>query len=213
VWIVFLGSFESPMEQQEKWLKRVEEIFLRYGVKSVTMDDVARELGISKKTLYQWVQSKEDLVQRVLAQFIQEEQAHYEERMHRASNAVEEVFLVIDASARRMQQMKANVVYDLQKYYREVWERLSEFKQGFLYEVVRANLERGIREGLYRTDLNVDITARLHVATVFHLFDESLFPRTMYSKQDLFQNYIMLYLRGIVSEKGLRLLNAWPANP
>ncbi len=196
------------MEQQEKWLKRVEETFLRYGVKSVTMDDVARELGISKKTLYQWVPNKSELVQRVLAYFMQQEQEQCEARKQAACNAVEEIFLVIEATARRMQLMKANVVYDLQKYHREAWEKLREYQQGFLYGVVRTNLERGIREGLYRSDLNVDITARLHIATVFQLFDEDLFPRALYSRQELFKHYLTHYLHGITSEKGLRLLDS-----
>jgi AcrR family transcriptional regulator len=195
------------MEQQEKWLKRIEEAFLRYGVKSVTMDDVARELGISKKTLYQWVSNKEDLVRRVLAYFMEQEREQCEERKQRASNAVEEIFLVIEASARRMQMMKANVLYDLQKYHREAWERLREYQRGFLYGVVRANLERGMREGLYRSDLNVDIMARLHIATVFQLFDEDLFPRALYPRQELFRHYLTHYLYGIASERGLRLLN------
>lgn len=194
------------MEQQEKWLKRVEETFLRYGVKSVTMDDVSRELGISKKTLYQWVSNKEDLVQRVLAYFLQQEREQCEVRRQKAGNAVEEIFLVIEATARRMQMMKANVLYDLQKYYRDVWEKLREYQRGFLYEVVRSNLERGIQEGLYRNNLNVDITARLHIAMIFQLFDEDLFPRALYSREELFRHYLTHYLHGIASEKGLRLL-------
>lgn len=194
------------MEHQEKWLKRVEEIFFRYGVKSVTMDDVARELGTSKKTLYQWVSSKDELVQRVLSHFMEQEQLQCEERKRRAANAIEEVFLVIEATIPRMQLMKTNVVYDLQKYYREAWEKLRQYQHGFLYEVVRANLERGIRERFYRSDINVDIIARLHVATVFQLFDEESFPQHKYSRQELFRHYLTHYLYGIASAKGLAIL-------
>ncbi|MCS7036541.1 MAG: TetR/AcrR family transcriptional regulator [Saprospiraceae bacterium] len=200
------------MEQYEKWLKRIEETFLRYGIKSVTMDDISRELGISKKTLYQWVANKEDLVERVLTYFMQQEREQCEERRQKAANAVEEIFLVLEASTRRMQLMKANVVYDLQKYHRETWEKLRDYQKGFLYGVVRANLERGIQEGLYRKDLNVDITARLHIATIFQLFDEDLFPRTLYSKQELFHHYLKHYLHGIASEQGLKLLKGLQAH-
>ncbi len=196
------------MELHERWLKQVEESFFRYGVKNVTMDDVARELGISKKTLYQWVRSKEELVHRVLTHFFQEEKQQCEERICIAAHAVEEVFLVMEAGIRRMQQMKANVLYDLQKYYRSAWERVLEFRQGFWYEVVRANLERGIREGLYRPDMNVDIIARLHIAAVFQLFDDALFPRARFSKEELFSQYLLHYLHGIASEKGVRMLRA-----
>ncbi|MBL7825786.1 MAG: helix-turn-helix transcriptional regulator, partial [Saprospiraceae bacterium] len=79
-------------EQQEKWLKRTEDLFLRVGIKSVTMDDVARELGISKKTLYTFVESKDDLVKKVLERHIMQEKRDCEVMYERAQNAIQEMF-------------------------------------------------------------------------------------------------------------------------
>jgi AcrR family transcriptional regulator len=195
-------------EQQEKWLKRVEDQFMRYGIKSVTMDDVARELGISKKTLYLFVDNKDDLVNKVLERHIQEEKQMCAQVSGTAENAIEEMFSVMEANSQQLQQMKANIVFDLQKYHRDGWEKIQHFQRDFLYGVVRSNLERGVREELYRSDFDVDIVAKLHIALSFQLFDEGLFPQLTYAKESLFREYLLHYLYGIVSEKGLQLLKA-----
>jgi len=195
-------------EQQEKWLKRVEDLFLRYGIKSITMDDVARELGISKKTLYQFVDNKDDLVNQVLERHISEEKELCYQMFAEAANAIEQLFFVMEANAQQMQQMKANIIYDLQKYHRDAWEKMRGFQRGFLYDIVRSNLERGVREALYRSDFDIDIVAKLHITTSFQLFDEDIFPPTNYAKETLFREYLLHYLYGIVSEKGLQLLKA-----
>ena len=195
-------------EQQVKWLKRVEDLFLRYGIKSISMDDVARELGISKKTLYQFVDSKDDLVNKMLERHIDEEKKQCDQLFHVAGNAVEEMFLVIDNNAQQLQQMKANIVYDLQKYHRDAWEMIRDFQRSFLYTIIRKNLERGISEGLYRSDINVDIVAKMHIALSFQMFDEDIFPQNAYPKAGLFREFLLHYLYGIVSDKGLQLLKA-----
>ena len=191
------------IEQQEKWLKRVEELFLRFGIKSITMDDVARELGISKKTLYQFVESKDDLVQKMLSRHIEQEKTTCNILFGAASNALEEMYIVIEGDTQQLKQMKANIIHDLQRYHPEAWEKVSEYQRGFLYTVVRNNLERGIREGLYRSNLDVDIMTKLHISGSLQLFNEDIFPHAHYRYDQIFREYMLHYLYGIVSEKGL----------
>ncbi|HMX39809.1 MAG TPA: TetR/AcrR family transcriptional regulator [Saprospiraceae bacterium] len=193
-------------EQQEKWLKRVEEMFLRYGIKSVTMDEVARELGISKKTLYAFVESKDDLVYKVMQRHIEAEKAMCAGLFQQAANAIEEMVIVIEANMQQMAQIKSNVVFDLQKYHRDAWEMMEGYQRGSLYEAVRSNLERGVSEGLYRSDFDVDIVARLHVAMSFQLFNEDIFPHPPYKREVVFFQYQMHYLHGIVTDQGRALL-------
>jgi TetR/AcrR family transcriptional regulator, cholesterol catabolism regulator len=194
-------------EQQAKWLRQAEAVFLRYGIKSITMDDVARELGISKKTLYQFVENKDDLVRKVLQQHIETDKQFCTTEFSKAPNAVEEIMVVIDTNSTQIRQMKANIVYDLQKYHREAWLMMQNYQQGFLYETVSNNLKRGISEGLYRESLNVDIVTRLHIATSFQLFNEDIFPSSQFSREVVFREYLMHYLYGILSEKGVKTLN------
>jgi AcrR family transcriptional regulator len=193
-------------EQQIKWLKRTEELFMRYGIKSLTMDDVARELGISKKTLYQFVENKNDLVLKVIEQHIDEDVVRGECWHREAKNAVEEILLVIQHAHSDFARIKSNVIYDLQRYHRDAWERMQEYQRGFMHRMVRENIERGRVEGLYRSDFDVDVIARLHVAESFILFDEAWFPRPPYSLEVLFREYMWYYLHGILSEKGRQFL-------
>lgn len=193
-------------EQQDKWLRRAEEMFLRYGIKSVTMDDVARELGISKKTLYAFVESKDDLVNKVLERHIEQEKAMNERLFGQAAHAIDEMMIVIESNMQQMSQMKSNIVFDLQKYHREAWEKMEAFQQGFLYEAVRNNLERGRGEGLYHTKFDTDIVARLHVAATFQLFNEQIFPQSLYRREVVFLEYILHYMRSIVTDKGRQLI-------
>ncbi|MFN7266244.1 MAG: TetR/AcrR family transcriptional regulator, partial [Bacteroidota bacterium] len=102
-------------EQQNKWLRIAEELFMRLGIKSVTMDDVARELGISKKTLYTFVENKDDLVRKVVESYCIQKKKDHSERFSSAENAVEEMLMVITSTARQMEQMRANLLHDLQK--------------------------------------------------------------------------------------------------
>lgn len=195
------------IEQQEKWLKRVEELFLRFGIKSITMDDVARELGISKKTLYQFVESKDDLVQKMLTRHIEQEKTMCATRFDAAADALEEMYIVI-GDTQQLKQMKANIIHDLQRYHHEAWEKVSEYQRGFLYSVVRNNLERGIREGLYRSDFDIDIVTKLHISGSLQLFNDDIFPHTQYKYDQVFREYMLHYLYGIASEKGLAHLKS-----
>ncbi|MCB0524316.1 MAG: TetR/AcrR family transcriptional regulator [Saprospiraceae bacterium] len=193
-------------EQQDKVLKRVEDLFLRLGIKSITMDDVARELGMSKKTLYTFVNSKDDLVTKVIERHIGQEMTDCKKQFSQAKNAIDQLFLVIESNAQQMSQMKANVVHDLQKYHRDAWDKMSEYQQGFLYQIVQDNLKRGVSEGLYRDDFDIDIVTRLHIACSFQLFDETFFPQSSFKREVVFIEYLMHYLHGILSDKGRRYL-------
>ncbi|MEZ4920419.1 MAG: TetR/AcrR family transcriptional regulator [Saprospiraceae bacterium] len=195
-------------EQQEKWLSRTAELFLRYGIKSQTMDDIARELGISKKTLYQFVNNKDDLVMKVIEYHLTLEKNQDACFANEATDAVEEMLLVIENASKDMQLMKANIMYDLEKYHRKAWDSIQEHIRIHLLKEIKRNLERGIREGLYRHDIHPDIMARLHVSHTFLLFDENWFPLDVYPRETLFREYILQYLHGILNDEGRKRLKA-----
>jgi AcrR family transcriptional regulator len=192
--------------QHAQMLHRVEELFMKFGIKSITMDDVAAELGISKKTLYQWFTSKDDLVVKVLEHHISREKTSCLQMASQARNAIEEIFILLDSNSQELAQMKTNIINDLQKYHRDAWELIRKFQYDFVYKVIRENLIRGREEGYYRPDFDIDIVAKLHLATAFTLFDPQIFPEGQGSKVTLFREYMMHYLHGIVSPKGLTYL-------
>jgi len=196
----------TSIEQGEDWIIRVQSLFMRYGIKSVTMNDVARELGISKKTLYQMVPSKDELVIKVLQHHISIEKTQCINLSSMAPNALEEIFIIMESNSQELSRMKANIINDLQKYHRQGWEIIRKFHYDFVFKVICENLVRGRKEGLYREDFNIEIIAKLHLATAFNLFDPELFPVLVNDRLTLFNEYMMHYLHGIVSPKGLEYL-------
>lgn len=203
---MFTPALMTTTPQNIAWIERVEDLFLRFGIKSITMDEVAADLGISKKTLYQFVESKDDLVMKVLESHIAKGTSKCYSMTAMAPNAIEEILILLDSNSQELAQMKTNIVYDLQKYHREAWEMMRKFQHDFVFKVIRENLLRGRKEGMYREDFDVDIVAKLHLATSFNLFDPHLFPDGVVSKVTLFKEYMMHYLHGIVSPKGLTYL-------
>jgi TetR/AcrR family transcriptional regulator, cholesterol catabolism regulator len=183
-------------------LKKAESLFMRFGLKSISMDDVTRELGISKKTLYQYFESKEALVMRIIRQHQQEEAEAISEIKQSAGDAIAEMLSIARHVIRRYQHMSPSTLYDLKKYYPEAWKLVEHVQREFIYKEVKDNLDRGIAEGLYRTDFDVDILARLYVGSSTLLLDEQQFPGTDYHWEALYREFIYYHLRGIASEQG-----------
>jgi TetR/AcrR family transcriptional regulator, cholesterol catabolism regulator len=200
---MFTPSMTNSSVQETQWIDRVEKLFLRFGVKSITMDDVAADLGISKKTLYQNVESKDALVLKVLEHHISREKSSCLQTISATPNAIEEIFLIMDRNTQELAQIKTNVVHDLRKYHKDAWDLVQKFQFDFVYKVIRDNMIRGRKEGLYRDDFDVDIIARLHLATAFILFDNDYFPEELTSKVNLFREFMMHNLHGILSAEGL----------
>lgn len=103
-------------------------------------------------------------------------------------------------------QMKPNVVYEMQKYHREIWDRINNFQMSHILNMVRQNIERGRNEGLYRTDFDLEIAARFYIAGAMSIFDEQYFPKPPYTFDGLFKEFIINYMHSIVSPKGVEIL-------
>ncbi len=181
---------------------------MRYGIKSLTMDDVSRELGISKKTLYQFVENKDDLVVKVMERHLGEEKERDCVNQGEAENALQEIFLVMQQNSNDFQRMKTNLIFELQRFHRAAWEKIQEYQQKHLFQIILDNLHRGIREGLYRDNFNPELIARLHNASILVVFDETHFPYAKYSREEILREYLLHYLYGIVSDRGREILQA-----
>jgi TetR/AcrR family transcriptional regulator, cholesterol catabolism regulator len=190
-------------------LLRSEALFFRYGVKSVTMDDIARELAISKKTLYQYFENKNDLIAQMLEAHDTVDEQVINQCFAEATDAVDELVKIGQHVMGEIGKMMSNhsVLYDLQKYHREVWEKMETKMMSRTYEGIKHNIERGIQEGLYRTDVDADIIAKLYVGKMFFIIDEDNFPNKQYNKWHVFiQNWIY-HVHGIGTPKGIALFD------
>lgn len=200
---------DNIQQGKQKVLKGAEALFMRYGIKSVTMDDVSRELGMSKKTLYQYVENKADLIRQVILEHIREEKEAMAEIRATAVDAIDEILKIARYVLEVLRQTSPNVIYDLRKYYRESWRLMEDLHREYVYEVIKANIHRGVEQGLYRPGLDPDIIARLYVGKTMIVVDEEFFPPDQYRKEHLFAAYMEYHIRGVASQKGLQRLAEW----
>ncbi|TKK68650.1 TetR/AcrR family transcriptional regulator [Ilyomonas limi] len=197
------------MEMKERILTKAEELFCRYGIKSVTMDEIANQLGISKKTIYLSFADKDELVLEVFTAYMNESKQHCLHDRQEAENAVHEIFLAMDMTDAMLKALNASILFDLEKYYPDTYKKFKAYKYEFLYNVVSENLKRGIQEELFRADLNVDIITRMRLGTVMLSMNIEMFPPGKYKLVEVEQEIIMHYLYGIATAKGIKLIQKY----
>lgn len=200
------------MEIEYKILKKAGEMFMTYGIKSVTMDDISRANGISKKTLYQYVDNKADLLNKTISLQNEEEKQAIIACQKEANNAIEEVILISRYIKQILQSINPSVVYDLQKYYLEHWKLMRSLHEHFIFNVIKDNLKAGIEQGLYRKDMDIDIVAKLYGSRADVIMDTNLFPLDKYQRTDLHREFVRYHLHAIVSEKGHDVLEEYYKN-
>jgi len=195
------------MTVEEEILKKSEALFMRYGIKSITMDDLARQLGISKKTIYQYFENKKDLVLKMSLNHMEREKEATAIITTKAKNAIDEMLKIAKHVIRELRSLSPTALYDMKKYYREAWNVIEQFNQIYVYQCILKNLERGIEEGVYRKDMNLDIIAKLYVGKTSIIIDEELFPLNEYKREELFNEFIYYHIHGIASPQGLKVLD------
>lgn len=171
------------------------------------MDDIASHLGISKKTIYQFYKDKKELVQLLVRKMIGDQQQEIEEHESGAENAIEEIFAVIVCLQRMMQSINPAVFYDLQKYHPESWKLYQDFRDGYLIRRIKTNLERGMSEGLYRKDIDLDIIAIMRIEQLDSVFSTKIYLPSLYDMGAVVSQLTDHYLHGVVSLKGHKLIN------
>lgn len=193
-------------------LRKTEVLFFKYGIKSVNMDDIAKELAISKKTIYQFFENKTDILKHLVAMHIERVDEALEFNKANAQNAIEELLGVAQHMIKELTKFSTpTIIFDLQKYYPELWQSFQDHQDTSIYQQVKENVERGISEGLYRDDLDADIIAKLYVSKTMCVIDEDMFPTSQYDKVRLFKQYFYYHIRGIATLKGLKLLEKYLA--
>lgn len=197
------------MEPKERILVKSHEQFNRFGIRSVSMDDIAAALGMSKKTLYQHFVDKDELVCACFSQVMDQSRHQCLADQKQAENAIHEVFLGFDMTQEMFASMNPVVLYEMEKYHPAAFKKFHEFKYGFLYKAVTGNLERGIREELYRPEIDVDVLARLRIENVMLPFNVDVFPNNrthlIHIEQQLFEHF----LYGLATPRGQKLIQKY----
>lgn len=187
----------------------IEEIiilFNRYGIRSVSMDDISRELKISKKTLYQYVDNKSDLLEKIYAYQSVKTDEKYKKAFEEGENAIDALLSISQLVHWELQEITSKFLFDLRKYYPEISQRLFQKKRNYVLERVKSNIYRGIEEGVYRTDLSVDLVSGLYLKKVEALHE----PDTIIAEdpsirfEAIFNVMFDTHIRGISNANGLK---------
>jgi TetR/AcrR family transcriptional regulator, cholesterol catabolism regulator len=182
------------------------DLVMQYSIRSVSMDDIAANLGMSKKTIYQYFKDKDELVEAVVDNVIDTNQCICNDDKAKADNAVHEIFLVMDMMVDMFKTMNPSILFDMQKYHPSAYKKFQNHRNEYLYNVCRQNLERGIAEELYRPEINIDIMARYRVETMLTAFNPEFQRSVKQSLVVIEQEIIIHYLFGLVSMKGYKLV-------
>ena len=192
---------------KEKIIEKATGLFLKLGFKSVTMDDIANELAISKKTIYTHYKNKTSLVKEVCLNISEVITYGIDCICAQNQNPIEELYEIKKFVMLQLNNEKASPQYQLQKYYPEISETLKEKNFDKMIGCTRQNLQRGIAQGLYRNNIDIDFISRLYFLSVYGLKDVSIFPESSFNKNELMEKYLEYHIRGIVTKEGLLTLN------
>ncbi len=194
-------------KELENILVKVGELYNKYGIKSVTMDDVARELGISKKTLYLHVENKNDLVSKVLDYLLNLKNQEFNEILSKKQNAIEELLEVGIYIIKAFRDFNPSTEYDLKKYYPEIFNKLQDIRKDSMFRSTLSNIKKGKLEGLFREDLDDEIIAKFQTNRFLSMNSDDFYNQDdMFNPQYILELFIY-HIRGIANDKGIEVLD------
>lgn len=197
------------MEIKNRIIEQAKALFLKLGIRSVSMDDICSQLGISKKTIYQHFSDKDQLVEMVLQGEINVMQTETLACSDSSANAIEEVFLTMEMATRHLTKMNPMVLFDLQKFHFNSFQQFMEHKNRFLLEVISNNLKKGVSEGLYRSNLNMDVLSKYRLEALMIPFHIEHFPPSTYNLAEVSNAITENFLYGLATTKGYQLIEEY----
>jgi AcrR family transcriptional regulator len=190
-------------------LAATHELFMKYGIRTVSMDDIAKHLSISKKTIYQFYKDKDELVHELMKEKLKMDEKEFHSVEKESANVIDEVFNIMKRMGKVIGQVNPSVFYDLQKYHPETWKLFKEFKEEFILKMVEGTLTRGIKQGLIRPEINVKILSKMRMEQIEMGFNPSVFHPEKFQIIDVQLAMIDHFLYGICTLKGHKLINKY----
>jgi AcrR family transcriptional regulator len=197
------------MDQQERIIQGGEELFLKAGIKSVTMDDIAKHLGMSKKTIYQFFKDKNELVMSLVKKKLKDDEDQLCAIISKSGNVIEEMINMMKCSEEIFSRINPIVIHDMQKYHPDAWKQFQDFKAEVLISTLEHLLTKGIKQGYIRPDIDVKIIARMRVNQVELGFNTTIFPVAEFSPWKVQYQFLEHFNYGICTLKGYKLLNQY----
>lgn len=187
-------------------IKEASQLFKRYGIKSISMEELSRQLRISKKTLYQHFTDKNDLVEKVIFQMMDQKGCATKEIETKNLNAVEELFELYHLANELIREHNESLEFDLQRFYPQIFKKIRDSHRANIYNLTLSNLIKGKREGYYRNDLDEQVITKLHVLRIENLMHSDLVTTEEIHSNHFFYEVFKYHLHGIISQKGLQFI-------
>ena len=197
------------METRFRIQEKARDMFMRRGIRSVSMDEIAAELGMSKKTIYQFFADKDELIESVIRDFISQAEEQALACSRSAANAVEEIFLTMRMVEQQFRHLNPIVMHDLQTFHLKACGLINEHKDKFVLQLIRGNIERGKREGLYRTEADTEVMSRFRLESMTVLFNMDLFPPSRFNLADVSLEVLEHFLYGLSTPEGRELIRTY----
>jgi AcrR family transcriptional regulator len=194
---------------ENRILFKARDLMLRNGVKHVTMDDIATQLGMSKKTIYQFYKDKDALVMAVVNFELEEQSLKCQRTQDTADNAVHEMFMLLEDIQQMFKNMNPMTMNEIAKYYPEAFARIQNHKDEFMHQIIKTNLIKGIEQGVYRKEIDPEILSIYRLETSFVPFNPQLYPFSKFDIGKVTLQIIENFIYGVMSLKGIELMEKY----
>lgn len=195
------------MDQKRDIIERSLELFIQKGCKSVTMDDIARENGISKRTLYELFTDKHQLLEASLKLMYEQMEAQIESHKNRYDNVIDAMFNIHSEQSQNLLDLKKHFFEELSRYYYPVYKNAITYFLDFHWNMTYGFLVKGQREGLIREDIDKELVTKVMIEISNIIENSEFFPLKEYSRRELFKTIVLSYIRGISTLKGISLID------
>jgi len=194
-------------EVKKNIVLKAQSLFYRYGIRNVSMDDLAKGLPVSKKTIYEHFPDKSSLIRAVVERFIENNKSILFHCSKASSNAVEEVLMQVEDSFTKLVEINYSFFYELERSFPDAWQLLVKYRDQTLLPLIISNLRRGIGEGMFRKDLTLQFTAEIRLLQMSTAINPGNFTEQKYSVHQLMREFTVFYLHGITTTKGKQLID------
>lgn len=194
---------------REKIIDGASDLIMQFGIRTVTMDDIAKHLSISKKTIYLYFKDKGELVNTITQAHLAAEEERFDGVVEESENAVHEMILVSKCLRESMQEMKINIMNELQKFYPEAWKLYMTFKQNVMKKSIRDVIERGQKEGHFRNEIDAELVALMRIEQVQMFFMNKSYSTKQYSLTEVQLQLFDHFIHGLFTIDGHKLFNQY----
>lgn len=197
------------MEEKKKGIiARTMDLFSMRGIRNCTMAEICTFQRISKKTLYRFFRDKDDLVKSVMASELSKTDTEVKAILEKGLNAIDESFEISSHVMDNISELHPQLFFELENYYPEAYKMYEEHQENCIRVSITKNMEKGIKEGLYRSDLNVGVIVSIYLTTLYNLISAKLLNTKNYSFSTIYRELFIYHTHGISSQKGLDYLKS-----